>query len=88
MLSFPHTDESRSEPRGFSNLLNPSRPSGDVQRLHVHGNLVSVYEENGRLYHAWNRGAYPFPMDEVCRIESFAAWRMKLTINTEGTQPL
>ncbi|GAB7322556.1 hypothetical protein MBLNU13_g03475t1 [Cladosporium sp. NU13] len=52
------------EPRGFSNLLNPSRPSGDVQQHYVHGRPVSVYEENGRLYHAWKRGTYPYPMDE------------------------
>ena len=67
-----HTDDTRSEPRGFSNLLNPSRPSGDVQKHYVHGRPVSVYEENGRLYHAWKRGTYPYPMDEVRRIGSRA----------------
>jgi hypothetical protein len=68
-----HTDNTHSEPRGFSNLLNPSRPSGDVQKHYVHGRPVSVYEENGRLYHAWKRGTYPYPMDEVRRIGSRAA---------------
>jgi hypothetical protein len=62
----PYTDNVHSEPRGFSNLLNPSRPSGDIQKVTVHGHQVSVYEENGRLYHAWRRGTYPYPMDEVC----------------------
>jgi hypothetical protein len=66
-------DNSCSEPRGFSNLLNPSRPSGEIQRQNVHGQPVSVYEENGRLYHAWRRGTYPYPMDEVRRIGSLAS---------------
>lgn len=67
-LNPPRTDNPHSEPRGFSNLLNPSKPSGDVQKHYVHGHAVSVYEENGRLYHAWKRGTYPYPMDEVCRV--------------------
>jgi hypothetical protein len=71
-IKLPHTDNTYSEPRGFSNLLNPSRPSGDIQKAHVHGHEVSVYEENGRLYHAWKRGTYPYPMDEVWRIGSIA----------------
>jgi hypothetical protein len=70
----PHADNAHSEPRGFSNLLNPSRPSGGIQKVYVHGHEVSVYEENGRLYHAWNRGTYPYPMDEVWRIGSIADW--------------
>jgi hypothetical protein len=71
-IKLPHTDNTYSEPRGFSNLLNPSRPSGDIQKVYVHGHQVSVCEENGRLYHAWNRGTYPYPMDEVWRIASIA----------------
>jgi len=32
------------------------------------------YEENGRLYHTWQRGLYMFPIDEV-RI----TWHTQLT---------
>jgi hypothetical protein len=78
---YPH-----SEPRGFSNLLNPSRPSGDVQQHYVHGRPVSVYEENGRLYHAWKRGTYPYPMDEVCCVKSFAAELHEAYINSRKNE--
>lgn len=29
-----------------------------------------AYEENGRLYHAWKRGLYPFPCDDQERSRS------------------
>jgi hypothetical protein len=54
----------RSEPRGLSHILNPS-VSGETQQHVVSGRPFGAYEENGRLYHAWRRGTYPYPTDEV-----------------------
>lgn len=53
-----------SEPRGLSHILNPSG-SGDTQQHVVSGRSFGAYEENGRLYHSWRRGTYPYPTDEV-----------------------
>lgn len=62
---------SRSEPRGLSHILNPS---GDTQQHVVSGRSFDAYEENGRLYHAWRRGTYPYPTDEVSHPASPAAY--------------
>jgi hypothetical protein len=55
---------SRSEPRGLSHILNPSS-SGETKQHVVSGRPFGAYEENGRLYHSWRRGIYPYPTDEV-----------------------
>ncbi|KAM0694553.1 hypothetical protein Q7P36_004909 [Cladosporium allicinum] len=51
------------EPRGLSHILNPSE-SGETQQHAVSGRPFGAYEENGRLYHSWRRGTYPYPTDE------------------------
>jgi hypothetical protein len=63
----------RSEPRGLSHILNPSG-SDDTQQHVVSGRSIGAYEENGRLYHAWRRGTYPYPTDEVSDAASPVAY--------------
>lgn len=62
----------RSEPRGLSHILNPSE-SGETQQHAVSGRPFGAYEENGRLYHSWRRGTYPYPTDEVSHAASSVA---------------
>lgn len=73
-LITPHSD-----PRGLSHILNPTFPGGDITHYASNGSAFKAYEENGRLYHAWRRGTYPFPTDDVSQVAVAPAANMKLT---------
>jgi hypothetical protein len=79
---------SRSEPRGLSHILNPSS-SGETKQHVVSGRPFGAYEENGRLYHSWRRGIYPYPTDEVSTMPQVQSHRpMKLTPGVARTKPI
>ena len=51
-------------PHGFDRLLNPD--AGVVKVIEICERPLQVHEENGRYYHVFKRGTYPFPCDDVC----------------------
>lgn len=56
---------------GLAHLLNPAE--GEAQQESSGDQTWMAYRENGRSYHTWKRGTYPFPCDEVCSVLTSAS---------------
>lgn len=87
-----HAYSSRSDIQRRSNvhhLLNdgPETQRDDIpaqiKRYDIQGaGSYYAYEENGRTYHLYSRGAYPFPADDVRFLSYVLPGAAKLTVSS------